>query len=124
VLIPGLQKFVAMLLNRSLDAAQLAAVEAVIGRKYYRIEPKLDFVAARLDMNMGWLSALVTEKEKPDRPLRRTVGIGSPARSSLPLLHPRQVTAAQSASRTERSHGAARIASYGIVRRESNMAGD
>jgi hypothetical protein len=66
-----------MLLNRPLDAVQLACVEAVVGRQLYWFEPKLGFIFTCLNMDMGRLLPLVAEEEKAEATTRKTVGTGS-----------------------------------------------
>ena len=55
-----------MLLDKPLDLAQFAAVEAVVGGQRDRIEPELGLVPACLDVDMRRLLPLIAVEEEPE----------------------------------------------------------
>jgi len=68
VLIPSLQESVTMLIDKFLDLVQLATVETVIGGQLDRVEPELDLIATRFDVDMWRLLPLVAVEEEPESP--------------------------------------------------------
>lgn len=66
MLMPGLQQFLLMVLNQSLNLIQITSVKSIVYHKVDRVKPELAFIARGLDVNVRWFSPLVTEKEKAE----------------------------------------------------------